>query len=265
MRRLPLLFVGLLLITPAAHASGVFLKWDACHADGGVSARSFACDTNSGFETLVGSVVLDTALVGVVGTEMRIVGQSASGVVPAWWTFLYAGSCRQSSASIQSLPAGPVVGCPSLLGSQASGGLGGQLTNVPSPGAIQFRVLFAIPDPGVPAAPGQEYFLFALRISHAKTVGSGACSGCLDPMCLGVGYIQIITSPTSPTPGATFRMSSVPVGQGHLVSWQNSSPGGVYSYQVNPPFGHLLDFAMTCDAVTPVRRSTWGAVRSLYR
>src|SRR5258706_346400 len=146
MRRHPLLLVGLLLIAPAAHASGVFLKGDACHADGGVSARSFACDTNSGSETLVCSVVLDTALTGVLGIEARIVGQSASGDLPAWWTFLYAGSCRPSAASIQTSPAGPVVGCPSLFGSQASGGLAAYKTNAPSSGGIQYRVLSAVPD-----------------------------------------------------------------------------------------------------------------------
>jgi hypothetical protein len=254
----------LLLIAPAAHASGVFLKWDACHADGGVSARSFACDTNSGFETLVGSVVLDTALVGVIGMEARIVGQSASSAVPDWWEFKNAGLCRTNALTLSS-PADPVGGCPSLFGTSFSENIAAYKVGVPTSGSIQIDLVFAGFDPGIPVAAGQEYFLFGLQISHAKTVGPGACAGCLAPMCLGTGYLQLQTSSTSPTPSATFRMNFAPIDQGHLVSWQNSSPGGVYVFQVNPPFGHLLDFAMTCDAATPVRRSTWGAVRSLYR
>jgi len=199
-----------------------------------------------------------------VSTDARIVGRSASGVLPDWWQFKNLGSCRLNAPSVLISPAGPVGGCPSLF-AQASANIGAYKVGVPSSGDIQLDVINVMLDPGVPAAAGQEYFLFAVRITHVKTAGSGACSGCLDPMCLGVGYLQLGTSYGSPTPAATFRMNFAPVDQGHLVSWQNSSPGGVYWYQVNPPFGHLLDFAMTCDAVTPTRRSTWGAVRALYR
>ena len=263
MRRHPLLLVGLLLSAPAAQGSGVFLKWDACAADGGTSARSFACDTNSGFETLVSSVVLDAAVADVIGIEVRIVGQSTSGVLPAWWGVANAGSCRPSAASIQTLPAGSVTGCPSLLGALAVGGFT-YTTNVPSSGGVQFRVLVAVPSP-VAAAAGQEYFLFALRISHTKTVGTGGCAGCLEPMCLGASYLRATTTDPSPSSWPTFVMTSAPADQGHLVSWQNSSPGGVYAYQVDPPFGHEIDYAMTCDVVTPARRSTWGSVKALYR
>jgi len=264
MRHPHFLLLGSLLLAPVAHASGVFLKWDACHADGGVSVRSFACDANAGSELLVCSVVLDADMASVSGVEARIVGQSAGAALPAWWQFKNVGTCRQNAMTAEISPSGPVGGCPGAFGADASGGIGAYTIGWQSPGGIKLVLAAAVPPSATVAlAAGQEYFLFALRISHAKTVGTGACSGCLEPMCLGVGYLAL----TSPLPDATreFAMSGFPSDQGHLVSWQNSSPGAVYGFQVDPPFGHLLDYAMTCDFATRARPSSWGAVKSLYR
>lgn len=256
--------LALLLIAPAASASGIFLKWDACHADGGVSARSFACDTNAGTETLVCSAVLDADFAGVTGIEAQIVGQSASGGVPAWWMLYNAGSCRRTALSLEASPAGPIAGCPSPFPVAALGGIGAYATDYPSAGGIQIKVACAVP-PGSEGtvAAGQEYFLFALTISHAKTVGTGSCTGCSDPMCLGIGLVTLTA--VSPTPAVEFRTNFLPIDQGHLVSWQNSAAGAVYAFQINPPLGHELGYAMTCSGVTAARRSTWGAVKSLYR
>ena len=265
MRPALLSLLGLLLIAPTADASGVFLKWNACHADGGVSARAFACDTNSGLETLVGSVVLDAALVDVDGIEVRVVGQSANNALPAWWQFQNAGTCRQTAATIQASLAEPVAACPGLFGADAVGGFV-YTTNVPSSGGIMLKAAVAVPTTSaVTAAAGQEYFLFALRLSHAKTVGTGACGGCFDPMCLGLAYLRLVTTDPSQSSWVTITTNFFPVDQGHLVSWQSGAPGGVYAYQVNPPFGHELDYAMTCDFATAARHSTWGAVKALYR
>lgn len=263
MRRVLLSLLALLLIAPTADASGVFLKWNACHADGGVSARSFACDTNSGTETLVCSMVLDSDLAGITGVEARIVGQSASGAIPAWWTFVSAGSCRRTAMSFEASPAGPIAGCPSPFPVAAAGGIGSYTTDYPSAGGIQIRTACGVPagSEGTVTA-GQEYFLFALTISHAKSVGTGSCPGCADPMCLAIGLVALTM--VSPTPAVELPTNFLPIDQGHLVSWQNSAPGAVYAFQINPPLGHEIGYAMTCDAVTPARRSTWGAVKALY-
>jgi hypothetical protein len=262
MRAYGLLLFGLLSTAPAAHAAGVFLKWDACHADGGAAARTFACDTNTGNEILVCSVALDAALSGLNGFDARIVGQSASGSLPAWWTFKNSGSCRINAATFLTSPAG--TNCPSPFPATPFGGLS-YTTNVPTAGAIRFNVVAAVPGGSEGAAvAGQEYYLFSLRISHDKTVGAGFCSGCQEPMCLGVGYLEL-TATGSTDPAVALPMSNAALDQGHLVSWQNSVPGGVYAYQINPPFGHTVDFAMTCNGTTPARRSTWGTVKSLYR
>ena len=173
-----------------------------------------------------------------------------------------AGTCRQSSASLQTTLAVPVAGCPGLFGDLGLGGIGAYKTNYPTSGGVQFSVVVAGGPSGVDAVAGQEYFLATLRINHAKTVGTGACGGCVEPMCLGVGYLQL-TSSSSPVP--TFPIQTFPIDEGHLVSWQNGSPGAVYAWQVDPPLGHELDYAMTCDFATAARRSTWRAVKSLYR
>jgi hypothetical protein len=262
MRTSCLLLLGLLSTASNARAAGFFLSWDACHADGGVAARTFACDTNSGSETLVCSVVLDAALSGVNTTYVKIVGQSASGVLPPWWGF-QGPACRTSSLTLTLSPAGS--GCPNLFPVAPSGGFNYTM-NVPTAGAIKLEVIAAVPDPSAASmAAGQEYGLFAVHINHARTVGAGSCPGCGEPMCLGLGYLELWTTASLTDPAVVFRGAEAALDQGHLVSWQNSVPGGVYWYQTNPPFGHEVDYAMTCSQATPSLRSTWGAVKTLYR
>src|SRR5690349_1796199 len=58
-RALLLALPALLAVASAAHAAGVSLRWNDCYGDGGVQNKNFACDTNAGSQTLVGSFTLD--------------------------------------------------------------------------------------------------------------------------------------------------------------------------------------------------------------
>jgi hypothetical protein len=40
---------------------------------------------------------------------------------------------------------------------------------------------------------GQEYFVCSLTINHAKTVGTGACSGCNEPVCIVFDRLKVFT------------------------------------------------------------------------
>jgi hypothetical protein len=92
--------LGGLVIAAAAHAqpsAGLALSWNHCFGEGvGASVRSFACDTNAGFEELIGSFVLGTDLVNVSGNEIVISVSTSfpyvtmpvppSGApLPEWW------------------------------------------------------------------------------------------------------------------------------------------------------------------------------------
>ena len=101
-----LLAVGL---TPAAHAGNeVYLRWDNCLGDGGTYNRVFACDTNSGFEVLVGSFRLDETMDQASGlsTYIHLAPTGSSTPMPAWWSLrpsLPAG-CRWGSLTVSFAP-----------------------------------------------------------------------------------------------------------------------------------------------------------------
>lgn len=92
-RLLMLCGATLALTTSVSHAAGGTLRmaWDHCVADGGVSNKSFACDSNSGESLLVLSFTPPTG--GVTAVE----GAEAFGNIwadhvanlPSWW-----GTCR---------------------------------------------------------------------------------------------------------------------------------------------------------------------------
>ena len=81
-----------------------------------------------------------------------------------------------------------------------------------------------------------EYYSFTLRINHSKTVGTGACGGCSTPIYIMLAQVNV-TTPTL----ADNRLLAGPLdgAVSDLVSW-NALP-------------------------VPVRASSWGAVKSLYR
>src|SRR5262245_30429149 len=92
------LLCGLLLAMTAtiASAEGLNLRWNFCFGDGGVVNKTFACTSNSlANNNASGTFVLDADLANVSGTEVVIDLASTDAVLPAWWQFKNAGTCRQ--------------------------------------------------------------------------------------------------------------------------------------------------------------------------
>jgi hypothetical protein len=110
--------------------------------------------------------------------------------------------------------------------------------------------------------PGHEYFALAIVVRHLKTVGTGACSGCATPLCLGFFHARIVDAQSV---SDIFLYADGPNtgGSEETVTWQGAY---VRDYQIAldrlGPFGTL-----TCDpdASSSARSTTWGAVKSLYR
>jgi hypothetical protein len=245
---------------------GVNLRWDQCYADGGVLYRDFACDTNAGSERLVGSFELASDMPLVSGLEIDLHVGSAATTLPAWWAFRNAGSCRQFALAAQfTVPAG-AQNCVDWAGGQSAGGI--TTYDVTSQGQNHARIKMAsaVVAPGVALFAGQEYFAFSLTISHAKTVGTGACTGCLEPVVIFLSAVNV-TSPSAPsvllTNGANYSGSK-------WVSWQHGYPINVSQgcsmtgggqFCLNP----TTYFDVVPYSTTPVHSGTWGAVKSLYR
>ena len=90
---------------------------------------------------------------------------------------------------------------------------------------------------------------FILKIDSQKTAGTGSCAGCAVPACLVLSSINLVRS----APAPSLRLSGpANLTDSDFVTWQG---GGV------PDVGGVTG----CPAATPTRRTTWGAVRTLYR
>jgi len=241
-----LLALACFALAPAAHAAGVELRWDQCYGDGGVQNKNFACDTNSGTETLVGGFVLGTDMQHVSGTQVIVDIGFAGFTAPAWWQFRALGSCRQFSLSLDLLPPAPAVHCSDWTMGSGLGAVGNY--NTASPGAYIARLIAGVAVPSnalQDLIASQEYFAFAIHIDHQKTIGAGSCAGCTTPACIVFSSIDVTT------PIATDNTK--------LISPANGTDSNFCTWQGG---GGLVN---GCPASTPMTLRTWGAVKALYR
>jgi len=225
--------------TVASAAAGVNIRWNSCLGDGGVFGRAFACNSNTAFHVLAASFVLPTDLPQAAAVGVRIVVSSASPMLPEWWQFTNPGSCRQTalSAAAQDGPS-----CPDWAQGQASVSIAGyNLGAGDGPNTAEIYVVNAVSlDQVQNLGGGQEYGVVQLRITTAKTAGTGSCVGCLIPACIVCQTVDMFSAVNN---GALHILMSGPSNgtDSHYVAWQ----GG-------------------CREVT-LLRSSWGGLKSLYR
>ena len=226
---------------------GVALRWDHCFGEGtGVEIRSFACNTNAGLETLVGSFALPASLSGVNGNEIvvdvftgvPIITYSGSvNPVPAWWQFKNAGSCRQYSLTAATAMDPDNQVCQDWASGQATGFLAAYQLGPLGPNTARIVVLStAAPGALAELAGGAEYYSFTLHINHQKSVGDGACGGCDQLMTLILGYIFVTTADNA---NNTFLSGPLDASDSNIAVWR---PG-----------------------VVPVRATGWAALKSRFR
>jgi hypothetical protein len=239
--------------TTALAAQGVNFSWGRCFGEGvGTQNRNFACNTNAGTQVMTGSFILASDMPQVVGTEMTLQLAAASQVYPAWWDLK---TCRPTSLSVNFVADAADVVCADWAQGLAIGGLGGncvfwsQCGGQPSATNV---VLIKIVDAVAPAnaqdlAGGAEYFDFNIVVDNARTVGSSGCPGCTVPVCIVLNTIDVVQKGN-----VHHRLSTAAIPGSNFITWQG---GGSPS----TPQGN------GCPAATPVQRSTWGSVKSLYR
>ncbi len=252
---------ALMFAMPALAATGLHLSWDHCAADGRVSNKAFACDTNAGSELLVLSFDPPEAKDGVNGFEITVHIRSSSSSLPEWWRFT-AGTCRVTGMSYDLSPV--VAGtCAYSLSANAAGGIAAFQPDWFGPGSLRILAISAVPQADqFSVTPGQEYFAFALVLRKIRTVGAGACGGCATPVCIGFGKLRI----TGQVIDTDINMYAGNVGLGGTdatVTWQGAFVHGYLS--VFERTSDYVDMACDPDNSVPARTSTWGAVKSLYR
>jgi hypothetical protein len=255
------------LITTAASAAptppGVNLRWDQCFSDGGVMNKTFACDTNTGSERLVMSVVLDADKADVSGQELRLMLQSATPTLPSWWAFANVGTCRQTSMTFATaLPLG-AVNCLDWADGQATGGIGSYSIGFFGPNSVLLQIAAAVPQSSLATLlAGQEYFVGSLVINHAKTVGTGACLGCDQPVCILFDRLRV-TTPVFENNLTLINAANGPDSQ--FARWQGGHETNVAVDCSGHNLGCIHSFTCVPATATGTRGSTWGAVKALYR
>jgi len=259
--------------TVLAAPPGVNLRWDHCYGDGGVQAREFACDTNSGSERLVASFELASDLPVVTLFELYVTVGWLDNQLPAWWQFRNAGSCRATALGVVSTPPAGSVSCADWGGGNAGGGIFGYFVNFYSGAPYNIANALIAGSEFLPSSlpaslfSGHEYFAFSLTIDHSKTTGIGACAGCLEPASIVFTTLRFKFSDNTDldlTQGANGDGSQ-------WVSWQHGCPQNIvrscHTICGVPGCCDLptsLFNVVSCGA-TAARPSTWGAVKALYR
>lgn len=246
-----LTLLALSLVPARAHAApGISLAWDHCLAQGtGVQNKMFACNVNSGSHVAVGTFELTHGMVDFVATEIVIQLAAADGTLPAWWQ-LRSGDCRAGSLGVNNQANPDDVACPDWSHGNKTVALaayctfGDQCLDLPPPLANQAQILLLEAVPGAlreVLEGAQPYFSFDLVLNNRRTVGTGSCSGCDIPVCIGLNSIKVYAQDNTDT-----RFISNPSVPGaNFVTWQGGGPG--------------------CPGATPTRNATWGAVKSMYR
>ncbi|MCE9627020.1 MAG: hypothetical protein K8R56_03780 [Candidatus Eisenbacteria bacterium] len=260
MNRVITLALLALLTASASHAApGTNLRWIDCFGDAGLINRNFACNTNTGFETLVGSFELGADILNASGLEVVIDIGSQTSPLPAWWHFKNAGTCRATSLSLSTVPPLNASVCQDWSSGQALGGIGVYIigTNLRGPNWARLTAALAVPATGLAElVTGQEYFGFQFRILHNKTVGTGACEGCCTRAAILFNAIKV----TTPVPQDDRVISGATNGtDSNYALWQ----GG---YRFFAPSGSsMAEPAPPCGETVPTRSRTWSEVKALYR
>jgi hypothetical protein len=228
----PLVLISAVLIVPPAWAAnpGWNLSWTDCGASGQAN-RSFTCDSNSGVDRIVCSLVAPPGPVSSQIVELGFLAVvsfacGSAGPLPPWWQFA-AGGCREGALRVD-LDSSWGPSCPSMW-------RGGEIVETTySPDTCRATLSIGIVVPpdssAIALVPGQEYFAFEILIDHSKTSGAPVCDGCQAPAVINRAIGQINSDTGSQDLSGAAR---------DTVYWQRGS--------------------------VPTRTASWGAVKTMYR
>ncbi len=226
-----------LLASPVLGQTGLNLSWDDCGAFGS-SAKVFACNTNAGSNTLVASFAAQPGLC-LIGCLGLLDLQTSGAVLPDWWQFKNAGSCRQTALRASGdFGTGP-SSCLDTWQQEAVPGVYAYEVGVGNPNRARITVAQVSPFECRPLPGEVESYAFKLIVSNDKSVGDGACAGCDEGVCIVFNFLHLAQYSGFPAFDLTAPLNR------NFVTWQAGIPD--------------------CPGATPVRNQTWGAVKTMYR
>jgi len=231
---------------PAAAAEEIALAWEDC-ASGTAAALDLAgdCDSNLGFAPLHASFRMPFATgPDVIGLELVLDLQHAQAVLPDWWR-LAPGQCRAGQLSADT-DFSAAAACGDPWGGLGAALVQGWTATQPFGQPNQARMLVTV---GVGSLDARaldattDYNAVRIRLGLALSSGFGSCPGCTGGACLVLNSIAVRRLPGAP--GGDLFLTQPRAGNLNRVTWYG---------------GQGAD----CSAV-PVRRTSWGLMKSLYR
>lgn len=245
MQRAALLMLALCLLATPARA-GLDIAWSACPSDGGTSDIVFACANASAVHTLYAQLQSPVAIPEFIAMDAVLTIQVDAGALTPFHDFGHPVTnplgCNPGWTVRYEHPSTGCAGASNLLcGASPCGGIAVDPsafipgTGGPNRGRFLFAPARAVSNP-VAMNADVNYFAFALSFHTAL---AGLCSGCTTPMQIvwnaatlstADDVVLIVTGPGLGTDTAT-------------TFGGGSIPGGA----------------------TPTRRTTWSALKSLYR
>ena len=241
----------LCVASSALAAPGISMRWSFCSGEGtGTQNRAFACTANTGTNVLVLSFELANDVAQVSGNELVLDFLSQSATMPAWWDFKNAGTCRTGSLAVNvGFDANNVV-CVDWAQGLSGAGLGSYNTGTPaSMGTIdpslanqhkRLTMALAVPPSGLQdLVTATEYFSCNVTINNQKSVGTGSCAGCTEPICIVFNSLNV----TTPVLANNVLIGNASTAGSNIVTWQGTGPD--------------------CSVV-PTKNVTWGQVKALY-
>lgn len=236
-----LLVAGLFAATTAHALGGIDLYWDGCSLDPHASARTFACDTDTGEDfALFVSFATPGAVPRFVGAALTMNFAFDDVAIPSWWQ-VAAGECRAGAITVGWAAADVAGSCPDPWNGQANLAVTQFLPASWRSNAFRLVTAAAVPADSAVYLPddGPEYALCHIAISRAHTTGPGACAGCALGACMIAEQLVLYQD----SPGPSFTLTT-PLHTA-FATWNNAYPN--------------------CSADVPVRNRSWGQVKSLYR
>lgn len=242
-RSLLSILAGALLIAHAAspiRAAGIAIGWHDCRppAGGGFNGQNYGCTSNIITLPLFASFTLAAAVDSVWAMELVVDVDVATDALPAWW-HMEPGGCRANAWAADASLAGSCIDAWNGKGAAvAQGWIPGQ----PGASARHGRLLVAasvLPEDAVALDADAPYTAARILL---RTNNTTDCEGCLIPACLVFNSLLLRRLPGSSVEEVV--LSGAESAGSNMVTWQGAGAD--------------------CQSV-PVRRSTWGAVKALYR
>ena len=88
------------------------------------------------------------------------------------------------------------------------------------------------------------YYAQIITLNQGKTVGIGACTGCLSPACLVLNDVELDQVHGTPGGDVNVVTNALP-GRNNFITWQGGDAN--------------------CPGETATKNATWGSIKALYR